>query len=500
MDKDLRQLAALEEELAPLGWETRGEETPYFCTPEGADILGWAGVDGIHYCRIRGFGRMLFAVSPMNAAPDYVHPIAEDVPCLVRLLLACDDMAALEQAWQWDEEMFARFLAENSPDEVRRAALAALAEKTGLAPMPDPWRYLHDLQAGFDYGRLRYGAEYYDLVGEEAPPPQEWKVYFDGSFWGHAGRDRPGRAVDVEQWFTWAGRRWYVPCVYLCGKGLVMDLCMEADAGAVRAFAEKWGLDGGDDEGRFTPEEQMRLAAENPLSFEFEPAVTVNGRGLTRSQGCSCSYAPGFPGMADEATRAVMAHYDLAEDRGWVVTRAAFPWPGKKPADITALTLTLVQEPVEVPGPRFHVHRTGEELCLARPDRGETYTLRVAGLRTETLPERFFPDSRRRYPDQCVVLEYTLSPEPEESVRIRDLGEGDRPVPREGAEAGDEPTECAAIAIIGGADGPTVLVTDGRGQCRAASSALYFRAEPGEIEWCAVFDEKRFPDLTVPLL
>ena len=53
-------------DLAPLGWETEGAFIPYFCTPRGAKVLGWAGVDGIHYCTIRGFGEMIFAVSPMN--------------------------------------------------------------------------------------------------------------------------------------------------------------------------------------------------------------------------------------------------------------------------------------------------------------------------------------------------------------------------------------------------------------------------------------------------
>ena len=46
--------------LAPLGWETEGAFIPYFCTPRGAKVLGWAGVDGIHYCTIRGFGEMIF--------------------------------------------------------------------------------------------------------------------------------------------------------------------------------------------------------------------------------------------------------------------------------------------------------------------------------------------------------------------------------------------------------------------------------------------------------
>ena len=65
-------------DLAPLGMGQRPETETYFCTPRGARIFGWAGVDGIHFCFIRGFGEMVFAVSPMNLAPHYVHPLARN--------------------------------------------------------------------------------------------------------------------------------------------------------------------------------------------------------------------------------------------------------------------------------------------------------------------------------------------------------------------------------------------------------------------------------------
>lgn len=54
--------------------QQKANDTTYFCTPEGAQIIGWGGVDGIHYCFIRGFGEMVFAVNPSNAPGDYVHP------------------------------------------------------------------------------------------------------------------------------------------------------------------------------------------------------------------------------------------------------------------------------------------------------------------------------------------------------------------------------------------------------------------------------------------
>lgn len=65
-------------DLSPLSVMRREDNDPYFCTPKGASIFGWAGVDGIHFCFVRGFGETVFAVSPMNGGKDCVHVIARD--------------------------------------------------------------------------------------------------------------------------------------------------------------------------------------------------------------------------------------------------------------------------------------------------------------------------------------------------------------------------------------------------------------------------------------
>lgn len=52
MDRTFQKFLRSGLDLAPLGVERREENLPYFCTPKGAAIFGWAGVDGIHYCFI----------------------------------------------------------------------------------------------------------------------------------------------------------------------------------------------------------------------------------------------------------------------------------------------------------------------------------------------------------------------------------------------------------------------------------------------------------------
>lgn len=121
-------------DFSAIGLEQRGTEEKYFCTPKGARIIGWAGVDGIHCCFIRGFEEMVFAVSPMNTPGDYVHPIARSFEDLLRLLLACGSMDAIEQTHQWDEGQFDEYVA-TSPQ--RRHSLYSMF--CGTSWVSRPW-------------------------------------------------------------------------------------------------------------------------------------------------------------------------------------------------------------------------------------------------------------------------------------------------------------------------------------------------------------------------
>ena len=132
-------------DLSPLSVMRQEDNDPYFCTPKGASIFGWAGVDGIHFCFVRGYGEAVFAVSPMNGGRDCVHVIARDFRDFLRLLLATGDSAALEQAWQWDEAQFNAFLTENPPTDGQKAVLSQITTAFDLAPAERPWHYLHEL-------------------------------------------------------------------------------------------------------------------------------------------------------------------------------------------------------------------------------------------------------------------------------------------------------------------------------------------------------------------
>ena len=51
-----RQFLKAQIDLEPLGLIMDGPFEAYFCTPKGARIFARSGVDGIHFCFVRGFG------------------------------------------------------------------------------------------------------------------------------------------------------------------------------------------------------------------------------------------------------------------------------------------------------------------------------------------------------------------------------------------------------------------------------------------------------------
>ena len=505
MDRTFQKFLRSGLDLAPLGVERREESLPYFCTPKGAAIFGWAGVDGIHYCFIRGFGGMVFAVSPMNAAPDCVHPLARDFADFLRLLLACGDAAALEQAWMWGEAQFDAFLRENPPTAEQEACLAAVAAQLGLAPMEHPWAYLRELQASFDPGSIKYTEEYYNVTGCPAAEPAEpdWKVFFDGGFWGGRGNGRAGTELRLETQFDWAGRHWVVPAAYACGKGLVVDVCMRAEADEIRRFLKTWDLSPeNDSRDNFTPEQQLQIDLDNPLGMRPDPQLTLNGQPLQLSHGCTVCYNPCLPGSfrSPEAER-MLRHYGLDAACGWMLCRFSFLWAGKRRPKIRTLTLTMRQRPCRVPGPHFKVHAPGDSFTFRHPVSGTDYTLQVQELAQETLPRGLLTAF---YPTHFTAMRYTLSPAPSEDIRICDCDVGDRPLeigPCTDAHAPEAQSSAACIVIIGGADGPTALVAgSGPEGSRGVCSALHFEPVQDDVEWCVEFLTQPFDVADIPLL
>lgn len=321
----------------------------------------------------------------------------------------------------------------------------------------------------------------------------EWKVYFEGSFWGHSGRDHAGQEVPINKDFFWGSRRCYVPAAYLRGKGLVLDLCVRVPAGEIRAFMDKWALsEENDDPSRFTREQRQQLRAENPLDISIRPTALVNGRVLPADRGCGLCWNPCLQHQEPEIL-AAMAHYGLDPAWGWAISRHRFPWAARRRPALRTLSVTLAQSRMPLPGPRFRA-APGHSFQFRHPATGITHTLTVAEVTPQVFPKDACPGC---FPDHFLTMEYRLSPElPREAITVCDCQESDPPRPVQGI-----PENAACIGIIGGSDGPTALILDAKESefTHIACSSLHFDP-PEDVEWRIVFHEKLLDDHTEVLL
>lgn len=476
----------------------------------GASVFGWAGIDGIHFCFIRGFGEMVFSVSPMNTSPDYVHPVAENFTDFLRLILACGDVAAVEQAWMWNEAQFEAFLNENPTTQEQQQTLSEISEKMNLLPMEQPWTYIKNLQSSFDYSQIKYTEDYYDndMTSEAELVAPEWKVYFDGDFWGHRGKDRAGKEIKLDKQFDWAGYHWVIPAAYSCSKGLVVDFCMRVDSESIRDFMKKWNLDWENDScENFTREQQMQMEWENPLCFNFKPCLKLNEKILQTTHGCAVSFNPCLPdGVINELeAKWAIDHYGLDSTYGWVICRDVFPWGTKHHPEINKLFLTMEQQPGQVPGSHFKVHAPGDSFMFSHPVSGITHTLTVQEIEQQTVPQNSFGSDRWIYPTHYIAMSYTLTPEPMENISVFDCDEGDRPIEVTPDDHSFRPvgsSSCFVVGVIGGADGPTAVIygTNSQEKLHAACSALHFEPVGDDVEWRIVFNVTQFDKETFPII
>lgn len=466
-------------DLSAVGFLPGGEA--YFCTPVGAKILGRAGVDGIHFCTAPETGDMILAVSPANGVPDCIHPVAKDFPDFLRLLLACGDTAALEQSWMWSEEQFSDFLRENPPIPEGEAALSALWAQ-GVTPMEEPYQYLRTLQSGFDPAALRYSREYRELLGETEELP--WRVGFHGGLTGHGGR--AGRAIPADTWFTWEGESWYVPTLYRCPEGIVVDILQRVDVETMWAYCGKWQLTPETDWDTMPEERRRQVQAEHPFCQDFRAALAVNGRALRQRHGCGSVWLPIWPDREDRDMRAALRHYGLDEGDCWQLWRLSFAWTGEKPRKCKSFSLTLSGEREDIPGPSFQAERAGETVSFRHPVTGAEHTLTVRSVEPQDYdrPE----DPGWEYPRHFTALGYTAAPDiPREELSIRDCAPSD-PARRKPGAPGD-PLGSGFAVFFTGRDGKKI---------RWAASSLHF-TPPERVTWRIHFHIVSRGEVTVEL-
>lgn len=337
---------------------------------------------------------------------------------------------------------------------------------------------------------------------------KKWQVYFDLNAPRKGGprKQHPGRELPIRLAFSWGEAEWRIPAVYVCAQGLVVDFVRRVPAGHIQSFMDRWKLRPDSDRDDFTREEQMRIDSENPLTFDFSPALLLNGRSLYRSHGRGVGWVP-LPGCHDPDCLPLLEHYGLDPADGWYFWRYNFPWKTKHKPPIRSLAVCMEADHVSLPGPRIKVQREGDSFPFTGLD-GTAHTLTVHTYAHETLPRGTFQDEDFLYPDHCVTLDYTIEPPlPRSSFHLMDCSEGDRPrrvkkadpyEPERALSAAvcacsTEPDipEAARTGIIGSADGPiAVFIASPQNAAKSHMhrdvSSLYFET-PEAIEWLMVF-------------
>ncbi|MBR2868613.1 MAG: hypothetical protein IKB88_06085 [Clostridia bacterium] len=494
-------------DLSPLGFDMNGGFENYYCTPDGAEILASSGVDGIHYCTVPRFGEMIFAVSPMNFG-DCVHPIARDFEDLLRLLLHCGDIAALEQCYAWDEEQYKAFLSDYPPTEAQQNVLEEIRNRFCLEPIEDSFSYVKGLQAEFDLSLVPYTEDYYDPDMNPSAPEvsSEWAVYFDRGYYNKNSEGEAGEEVVIDKAFLWGDDIWHIPSIYSCEEGLVIDFCVEIAPEKEKAFMDKWYPVLSDGHS-ISNEIYEQIEHENPMNKDFGFELKLNGQQIIGTHGTSVSSIPAdcLPdGVKSEREVAdIIRHYGLDETRAWVFHRWSCPWVNGRVKEINSLKLKLECRPTAIEGIRFRNPSVGDEITFVHPIHNTEHKLTVTGYEKQEFPTEGFPHAEYEFPTCHTAISYTLEPDLADSnFRVRDCLNNEQPRlrPKNGFEPQSDYDACS-MGIIGGADGPTaVMISVGESaQQHMAVSSLRFEYAD-DTEWKTVFFEKLIEDTEVNLI
>ena len=156
-----------------IGLEKSDLSVDYFCTPINATVIGWE--NSIHYCFIKGYRDMVFAVNPEPSVDRYVYPLAMNFKEFLQLILTCGSTTAVEQIIGWSKEQFESFL--NSEDNAKHPeqekVLEIIRKELNLKQKENPYEYVNAVQELFDVSKIKFSNEYYDTLGLERPDGSE---------------------------------------------------------------------------------------------------------------------------------------------------------------------------------------------------------------------------------------------------------------------------------------------------------------------------------------
>ncbi len=311
------------------------------------------------------------------------------------------------------------------------------------------------------------------------PDTAPWKVTY--------GSSRAGKELSLNHTFRWCGRSWQIPAVYLCGKGLVVDLVAEVDPEQIARFRKKWNHTE-----KLCPEAQQQMDFEDPFIWNFDAAVSVNGKPLTLESGRSICWEPeellAKDCENDPECAPMLVHYGLDPKKGWLINRFCYPWVTKRAPTVKTISAELARRRLWSPAVPVDVPAVGGSVTVTSPITGKAHTLHVTDCREETIQHTFTEETDAEFPTCRTCLTYTLTPDlPGIDVSLSDRDPDDAPRSSSGETGG----------IIGGEEAPALPRS--AGNPHVAYSALRF-APAESIRWKIAFSRDPHQSVWVNLL
>ena len=215
--------------------------------------------------------------------------------------------------------------------------------------------------------------------------------------------------------------------------------------------------------------------------MDVHPKLFVNGSQLICQHGCGMSWNPCFPEKNGERAKAVVQHYQLDSNAGWIMQRKSFAWKSKRKPKIKTISVTLAAGKTVIPGSRFCTQKAGGQVEFVHPVTGVQHTLMIEKYEPIQVQAAHWQDGAMEYPCCGMAMGYRVQPAlSAERLQILDCAASD--LPRSGHWNGI----------------PGVLVSFEAGLCAAVSSLHY---EPvTEIAWRMFFYEQLKSDIAVALI
>lgn len=454
-------------DTAGIGLDTGAGSDALICTPLHATIIGWAADQGLHFCFTDRFGETVFAVDP-NASDEFrIQPIAQDFRAFLGLILACRGTARLTETGINSKSGFAQAIKNTTLSNRQQSILRAIENGYQPTKIEDPWQYIQNLQADFDYAAIPLHPDYDAHYGCR-PGPACWEVTFGSSF-TTGGTGKPGKEIPLGKSFLRGSEQWHFPAVYICSQGIVMDCFAAIDPVELSKFHGKW-----DSAGDLTWDQELRRDQEDPLQLHVQPHIYIDGKPL---RNCTVHQQNWIIGADNHPSLSrVLRQYGLDPQQNWIMIRLNAPRKGKKKS-IKELRLTLESLYITVPGIQFTDPAPGSRYSFYHSGLGTNHTLTVHGCSCEELDPNFLWN----LPSHHQIISYSLEPEIDDIwVCLRDRENSDPVLPF--------PGECDSISVPN-----SMLPAPSVSGLHAAASALRYQ-KAASVTWQMLLRIKKQPD------